>query len=127
MNDTTRHADDVTVVLTLPRPMREIAARLADRLARKNNGMSKHATAAVEALLADSDRVELSYLQAVAVSSQCYAEIARIELARSRGKMTARQQLADEAIMRLTGQARPQMLATPVEVDGAIIGRHRAN
>lgn len=121
MNDTTRRADDVMIALTLPRAAREILARLTDRLAHKGNGMSQHAIEAVQVLLAPSDRVELTYMQAVAVSSQSYAESARIELARSQDKMTARQELADQAIMWAMEQARPQMLATPVEVDGVFI------
>lgn len=121
----TRHHTDVMVVLTLPRAAREVAARLASRLARKGNDMSAHAAAAVDALLSPSDRVELTYLQAVALSSQCYAELARIGLARSRGELTARQRLADQAIMWAMGQARPQMLATPVEIDGTLIGAQR--
>lgn len=79
------------VVFILPRPARVALAALTDRLASKHNGMSRYATAAVQSLLADSDRVELTYMQATAVMSQGYAESARVEMARSRGRVTAQQ------------------------------------
>lgn len=81
------------VVFILPRAARVALAALTDRLAQKGNGMSKYAIAAVQTLLADSDRVELTYMQATAMMSQTYAESARIELARSRGRV-ARNNLA---------------------------------
>lgn len=121
----TRHHTDVVIAVTLPRPAREVAARLTSRLASKGNGMSAHAQAAVEALLTPNDRVELTYLQAVAVMSQAYAESARIELARSRGKMSPRQQQVDQVIGWLAEQTRDQMIATPVDVEGVQVGQIR--
>lgn len=127
----TRHHTDVVIVVTLPRPAREVAARLASRLASKGNGMSAHAQAAVEALLTPNDRVELTYLQATAMMSQVYAESARTERDRRAGTMSARQRATMEVVGWLEDQVRPQM-AAPTDLSGigqvrmGEPGRHRA-
>lgn len=127
----TRHHTDVVIVVTLPRPARVIAARLASHLASKGNGMSAHAQAAVEALLAPNDRVELAYLQATALMSQAYAESARTERDRSRGQMSPRQQQTARVVGWLEEQVRPQMVA-PTDLSGigqirtGLPGKHRA-
>lgn len=97
-------ATTAPVVFILPRAARVALAKLTDRLARKNNGMSGYAIVAVQALLADSDRVELTYMQAAAVMSQTYAECARVELARSRGRMTEQQVFLSTAIDQVGAQ-----------------------
>lgn len=65
-------------VLTLPRPMREIVARLTTRIALKGHGLSAAADEAIQLLLTDSDRVELTPLQAAAVTGAMNAARAKV-------------------------------------------------
>jgi len=105
------HYTTVTITLSLPRPLRETIARVTDGLARRGNGMSKHAASAVEKLLSPCDLVELTYLEAVSITAQCQGEDNRIERARERGELTARQQSTAAAIKLMLAQAEPQTRA----------------
>lgn len=102
------NAIDITTprVLVLPRPTREVVARLADRMATRGHGMSKHAAAAVELLLSDCDRVELSYLQATTVRLECEAQTRRNEAARAKRPLQAREQAAEQAALFVLAQLR---------------------
>jgi hypothetical protein len=102
---------NIAVRLTLPRSTREVIARITDGLARRGNGMSKHAASAVEKLLSPSDLTELTYLEAVAVQTQCQGEQRRIELARERGRATVRHALAQVSIEFADAQLQPQLSA----------------